>query len=182
LFESRDAANISRIYRINADGSGERQLFSYKNAPLNEVRLSPNGRYILFTSPGASISEIYTVDLATRIVYKIPSGPEAKNYNPTWSPDSSRIAYSSTFFKNGRYYSSIRVSGAKGENTANLAVSNCYATPLTWSPDSRRIAYLSGCREEIPPVEVWSIDLRKPFPINILSGFLFYALDWATTR
>ena len=145
---------------------------------MNEVRLSPNAKFVLFTSPGVSISEIYTIELATRNIYKIPGGPEGKNYYPAWSPDSTRIAYSSTHFINGKYYSLNRATGVKGEGDATLAISSCYATPVTWSPDNRKIAYMSGCREDNPPVEVWSIDLRKPVPINILSGYFFFNLDW----
>jgi TolB protein len=114
--------------------------------------------------------------------YKIPGGPEAKNYYPTWSPDSLRIAYSSTQFINGKYYSLIRVSGARGEGDTTLAISSCYATPVTWSPDNNRITYLSGCREDNPPTEVWSIDLRKLFPTNVLSGYNFFNLDWSPAR
>jgi TolB protein len=125
-----------------------------------------------------SISEIYTIELATGNIYKVPGGPEAKNYYAAWSPDSTKIAYSATQFINGKYYSLIRVSGSKGENDSTIAIASCYATPVAWSPDSRKIAYLSGCREEYPPVEVWSIDINKLVPINVLSGFTFYTLDW----
>ena len=172
LYEARDASGISQLFRSNADGSSERQITNNGNGAFNEVRLSPNAGFVLYTTPGVSISEIYTLELAIRKKYKIPGGPEAKNYYPTWSPDSSRIAYSSTHFINGKYYSLIRISGAKGEGDNTLAISSCYATPVTWSPDSRKIAYLSGCREDNPPVEIWSIELRKPFPINIFSIFM----------
>jgi len=182
LFEAKDGTGISQLYRSNADGSNQRQITNNQNGTLNEVRLSPNGNFVLFTSPGVSISEIYTLDLATGRIYKIPGGPEAKNYYPVWSPDSTQIAYSSTWFRNGKYYSQIRMSGVRGEGDTILAISSCYATPVTWSPDSTKIAYLSGCREDVPPVEVWSIDIRKPVPINVQSGYLFFNLDWSPIR
>jgi TolB protein len=182
LYEAKDASGISQLFRSDADGSNERQITHNTDGPLNEVRLSPNGGFVLYTTPGASISEIYTIELANGEINKIPGGPEAKNFYPAWSPDSTKIAYSSTQFINGKYYSLIRLSGVKGEGDSTLAISSCYATPVTWSPDSRKIAYLSGCREDNPPVEVWSIDIGKPFPVNALSGFFFYNLDWSPTR
>jgi len=182
LYEARDMAGISQLYRSNADGSSEKQITDNGNGLLNQVRLSPNGSFVLYTTPGVSISEIYVIELATGNVYKIPGGPEAKNYYPTWSPDSTKIAYSSTQFINGKYYSLIRLSGARGEGDSTLAVSSCYSTPVAWSPDSTRITYLSGCRAENIPVEIWSIDIRKPAPIRALSGFIFYNLDWSPAR
>jgi TolB protein len=179
LYEGKDESNTSQLYKNNQDGSNEIQITSNTDGLLNNVRLSPNGKFVLYTTPGVSISEIYTVELATGNIYKIPGGPEAKNYYPTWSPDSTKIAYSSTAFINGKYYSLIRSSGARGENDSTVAVSSCYSTPVTWSPDSRKIAYLSGCREEYRPVEVWSIDITKLVPMNLLSGFTFYSVDWS---
>lgn len=179
LYEASDPAGISQLYRSNIDGTNERKLTNNSNWPLNEVRLSPDGRYALYTSPGASISEIYTLELSTGAIINIPGGPEAKNYYPVWSPDSTKIAFSATFYKNGKYYNQIRVSTIKSESSSVLAISSCYATPVTWSADGSKLAFLSGCRADKPPVEVWSISLAKPFPINILSGFLFYNLDWS---
>jgi TolB protein len=182
LYEAKDAANFSQLYRNNIEGIKEVQITNNAASNFNNVRLSPNGSFVLYTTPGVSISDIYTIELATGNTYKIPGGPEAKNYYPAWSPDSNKIAYASTQFINGKYYSLIRVSGSKGENDTTVAVSRCYSTPVTWSPDSKKIAYLSGCREEYRPLEVWSVDIRKLVPINLLYGFTFYYLDWSPTR
>lgn len=179
LYEAKDASGISQLYINNTDGTNEGRITNNSGGLFNDVRLSPDGRFVLYTTPGVSISEIYTIELATGNVNKIPGGPEAKNYYPTWSPDSTKIAYSSTHFISGKYYSLIRLSGVKGEGDSTIAISSCYATPVTWSPDSRKIGYLSGCRNGFPPVEVWNIDIVKPVPINILSGFAFYDLDWS---
>lgn len=182
LYEAKDSKNISQLYRNNLEGSKEVQITKNTEWPLNNVRLSPNGRFVLYTTPGASISEIYTFELATGKISKIPGGPEAKNYYPTWSPDSTKIAYSSTQFINGKYYSLIRYSGPNGENDSTISIASCYSTPVTWSPDSKSIVYLSGCREDNPPVEVWRVDTSRLVPVNVLSGFKFYTLDWSPTR
>lgn len=182
LYEAEDTAGFSQLYRSNEDGSNEMRITNNNGGLINNVRLSPNGKFVLYTTPGVSISEIYTIELATGEKYKIPGGPEAKNYYPTWSPDSTRIAYSSSQFINGKYYSLIRFSGVKGEDDSTLSISSCYSTPVTWSPDSKKIVYLSGCRDENRPVEIWSIDTEKLLQINVLSGFTFYNIDWSSAR
>lgn len=178
LYEREDNSGNSQLYTSNTDGTDIRKITNNQNGLLNHVRLSPDGNYVLYTSPGASISMIYTMDLAAGSVYQIPGGPEAKNYNPVWSPDSTRIAYSSTQYVHGKYYSQIRVSGIKGQNDTTIAIAGCYSTPLAWAEDSSSLVYLSGCREDVPPVEVWSISLKKPVPENIMSGYLFFNVDW----
>lgn len=179
LYQAMDPAGFSQLYKSNSDGANEVKLTNNSSGLLNDVRLSPDGRFVLYTTPGASISEIYTIELASGTVYKIPGGPEAKNYYPVWSPYSTQIAYCATFYDNGRYFSQIRIAAAKGESSTILAISSCYATPVTWSPDNTRLAYLSACRSDNPPAEVWSINLKKLVTKNILIGYNFYNLDWS---
>lgn len=182
LYEAEDLSGLSQLYRAKSDGSNIRKITNNQDGPLNHVRLSTDGRFVLYTSPGASISIIYTFELATGDIYQIPGGPEAKNYYPSWSPDSSKIAYSSTHYQNGKYYSMIRVSGIKGDGDTTLAIASCYSTQVSWSPDSSKIAYLSGCREDAAPVEAWSISLKKPVPYNIISGFQFFDVEWSPSE
>ncbi|WP_367758192.1 hypothetical protein [Ammoniphilus sp. 3BR4] len=67
-----------------------------------------------------------------------------------------------TTFRNGRpilplsptapqnkYYSLIQTDNRTGLQKSTLAVSDCFATPMSWSPDGNRIAYL---RYEEPTV------------------------------
>lgn len=145
LFEAPDEAGISQLYRIRTDGTGLQQITENIGEPFNNVRLSPDGRYLLYTSPGASISIIHAVELATGQVFEVTGGPLAKNYHPTWSPDSASIAYSATANEDLGYFSQIRTTGKQGENDRIWAISDCYSTPATWSPDSTKVAYLSGC-------------------------------------
>lgn len=138
LFQAPDENGISQLFHINVDGSEQEQLTSNQQGPLNNVRLSPNGQYALFTTPGVSISIIHTVDLQTSQVFVVQGGPLAKNYYPEWSPDSSKIAYSATAESEERYYSLIRTVGSRGENDQTWSVSNCFATPVSWSPDNKK--------------------------------------------
>jgi TolB protein len=179
LFSAPDAAGISQLYKINADGTDKRQLTQNTEGPLNNVRLSPDGSFALFTTPGVSISIIMTVDLATGQTYSLEGGPLAKNYNPEWSPDSSSIAYSATAFSQNKYYSLIQTDSRTGGRKRTWAVADCFVTPVSWSPDGNRIAYLSGCRFVEQASQIWVVDLRNPVFFKIVEGGRITALQWS---
>jgi TolB protein len=180
LFQASDGAGISQLYRIRRDGTGKVQLTKNTGGNrYNSVRLSHSGAYVLYTTPGASISLVFIFEIATGNIVELRGGPLAKNYFPVWSPDSTTIAYSATTFENVGYFSLIRTSGRGGENERTRAISSCYATPITWSPDSKNIAYLSGCNNQGAASEMWSINLSHPVPIRLLAGAFITALQWS---
>ena len=136
---------------------------------------------MLYTSPGASISIIYTVELSTGKTVAIKGGPLSKNYFPEWSPDSSQIAFSATAFEDEGYFSQIRTVGKRGGDERIWAISNCFSTPVTWSPDGRKMAYLSGCEKQQYADELWMIDTTHPVPIRLLDGVNIMSLQWSPT-
>ncbi|QYR23966.1 hypothetical protein KZ483_07540 [Paenibacillus sp. sptzw28] len=179
LFAAPDSAGISQLYMIDVGGLNKRQLTQNTEGPLNNVRLSPDGRFALYTSPGVSISIISTVDLATGQTYTLEGGPQAKNYFPEWSPDSSSIAYSATDLIENRYVSLVQTDRRTGGNKQTWAVSDCFATPVTWSPDGNQIAYLSGCTDEEPANQIRVVDLRNPVSYKIIEGGRITAIQWS---
>jgi len=182
LFEAPDESGNSQIYRIRTDGTGKEQLTRHTNVPHNHLRLSPDGTFFLYTTPGVSISIINTHDLVTGNAYTLTGGPLAKNYFPEWSPDSSRISYSATAFEERGYYSLIQTDSRTGDNIRTWAISDCFGTPVSWSPDGMKIAYLSGCDGTDRASEIWMIDLRHPVPILLVSGAQIASLAWSTSR
>jgi TolB protein len=179
LFQAPDGTGVSQLYRMGTDGTRKRQITQNTGSRFNYVRLSPDGSYVLYTTPGVSISIIFTLELSTGKVTEVRGGPLAKNYFPVWSPNSSTIAYSATAFEDIGYFSLIRTTGRQGENDRTRAISNCFATPVTWSPDGRKIAYLSGCSNQGNASEMWLIDLEHPVPIRLISGVFITALQWS---
>lgn len=179
LFQAPDASGISQLFRIRIDGTDKRQLTQNSGGRLNTVRLSPDGSYVLYTTPGVSISLIFTVEISTGNVFEVRGGPLAKNYFPTWSPNSSTIAYSATDFEDNGYFSLIRTTERQGGNDQTRAISNCFATPVTWSPDGRKIAYLSGCKPQGNSSEIWLIDNNHPVPIRLVQGASITSLEWS---
>jgi TolB protein len=179
LFQALDASGISQLYRCRIIGTEKEQITDNENGLLQNVQLSPDGTFVLYTTPGASISIINTIELSTGKVYEIKGGPEAKNYYPVWSPDSLSIAYSATNLANNSYFSQIRSVDRKGADDRIWAVSSCFSTPVTWSPDGLRIAYLSGCSGTEFAKEMWMIELAHPVPTRLLEGFTIMSLNWS---
>lgn len=179
LFAAPDSSGISQLFKINADGTNKRQLTQNTEGPMHHVRLSPDGSFALFTSPGVSISIVTTVDLVTGKSYTLEGGPLAKNYFQEWSPASPLIAYSATAFAQNKYYSLIQTDNRTGQHKTTWATSNCFATPVTWTPDGIRLTYLSGCGDEEIASEIWVVDLRNPVPQKIVEGGRIAALQWS---
>jgi TolB protein len=181
LFQALDENGVSQLFRMRVDTLFKQKVTMNENGPLHSIRLSPNGRYALYTSPGVSISIIYIIDLATLQVFEVGGGPLAKNYYPEWSPDSSSIAYSATAFAELGYYSLVRTVSNRSTNDRTWAVSTCFATPVTWSPDSRKLVYLSGCTEDQYAKDMWYIDQAHPVPIRLLGGVNISSVKWSKT-
>lgn len=179
LFAAPDSAGNTQLFRIRTDGTDRRQITHNTDGPLHNVRLSPDGTFALYTFPGASISIIRAVDLASGTIYTLQGGPLSKNYFPAWSPDSRSIAYSATGYKTPNYYSLIQTDSRTAQNQRTSAVSDCFSTPVAWSPDGGKIAYLSGCAGAENASQLWIADIREKLPVNVLSGGRITALQWS---
>ncbi len=179
LFQAPDPAGISQLYRMRTDGTRKQQITKNTGGLLNHVRLSPDNLFVLYTTPGVSISLIYTVEIATGNVFEVKGGPLGKNYFPVWSPNSSTIAYSATAFEEADYFSLIRTAGKRGEKDQTKALSSCFASPVTWSPDNRKLAFLSGCYNQGAASEIWLFDVLHPVPIRLVKGAAIRSLQWS---
>ncbi|MFC2949802.1 LysM peptidoglycan-binding domain-containing protein [Virgibacillus sediminis] len=179
LYQAPDTAGISQLFIIRPDGSGKRQITRNTGGRYNNVRVSPDGTAVLYTTPGVSISLIYLLDLTTGNMYEVAGGPLSKNYNPVWSPDSLYITYSATAFESVGYYSLIRTVNRYGREDRTRAISDCYSTPVTWSPDSMEIAYLSDCGNEDRATAIWKIARGHPVPIRLTEAESIVSLQWS---
>lgn len=169
LYHSYDESNSSQIYIIGVDGKNKKQLPKAQEGQVNFLKLSPDGKYISYTLPGASISIINIMELSTGKMLTAPEGQLAKNYNPIWSPDSSKILYSSTSYKASSYFSLVKTFNPTTQTDFVWSISNCYLTPLAWSPDGGKFIYLTDCdRKNFN--KIWMMSLTHPAPIMLLEG------------
>ena len=86
LFQALDESGISQLFRIGTNGTAKKQITRNTNGPLHDARLSPDGRFALYTTPGASVSIIYTVELATGTVHEVKGGPIGKTISRNGLP------------------------------------------------------------------------------------------------
>ena len=139
------------LVAVNADGSGERQLFLIEpdNIPYPDVvsaACTPDGDTITYMLVGEDLNGEYqrtliSANLDGSDARKLPSILETA-WQPSWSPDGKSIAFVRLGIR-APYgeYGEIWVADSDGSNP-RLLTSGPDAGPV-WSPDGKRIAFSS---------------------------------------
>lgn len=175
------------IYRIEPDGSGDTQLTTNSYSNLDPV-WSPTGNEIAFvieggyeTFPSDYDGEIWVMDRNGGSLRQITRS-DGWSYQPTWSPDGSKIAFTSD--------RADLISGTGGQ--ADLYVTDSVGlssvTRLTnspetegfpaWSPDGTKIAFVrSSGMPGAGTIYVMSVDGSDVTPITM--GPDDSAPDWS---
>lgn len=78
---------------------------------------------------------------------------------PSWSPDGSKIAYSSVSSSGDTAIGALQVMDADGSNQIRLTDSDLNELMATWSPDGERIAFLrASVNTDNTAASIWLID------------------------
>jgi dipeptidyl aminopeptidase/acylaminoacyl peptidase len=129
-------------------------------ATLNSS-LSPDGQYLASIRPAFEGStDIWVLDVRRGRLTRLTADPKF-DMMPVWSPDGSRIAFTSN--RNGDFDTFVK--SADGTGSEELLAGGENGPPSDWSADGRFILLarqLPGNRD------IWAVPLggdRKPFPV-----------------
>ncbi|NWF56408.1 MAG: Tol-Pal system beta propeller repeat protein TolB [Syntrophaceae bacterium] len=143
------AGGFKELYMMDYDGRNVFPITNHKSTCLSP-RVSPDGRWVLFTSYKFGNPDLFLKDLQTGEEKRISSHP-GLNISPAWSPDGKRIAL--TLSKDGN--SEIYAMNPDGSGLTRLTNHPDIDVSPTWSPDGQRIAFVSS-RGGTPQIYVMS--------------------------
>src|SRR5438309_2226268 len=183
------AGGTFHIWVMRPDGSGVRQITT-GHGDDREPRFSPDGTKIAFSSDrGVNGSyDIWDVDVATGAltqwtntggVTTPPTPASVDEFEPTWSPDGTKIAFVVGFGVNN----SIQARDKAGTQTVLVtAAAGTRVNSPSYSPDGTRIAHLQfGSNKSnlmVNGVQVASTDDAFPFiPQWLSNDQLLYTAD-----
>lgn len=155
-----DTPEGSTIRLVRPDGTGEVSVGSaLTQRDYFSVSFSPDGTSLLFDQGTDVGFGILVMNIDGTGVRRISEGD--RDYDPSWSPDGSRIAFTHT---DGPMDSDIFVMDADGSNTARLTDGADGDTNLdpVWSPDGSRIAYQAGVTGGPGPLRLIDPDGGNP--------------------
>jgi eukaryotic-like serine/threonine-protein kinase len=133
---------------------------------LAHVRISPDGQKIALTvgdPVGFNKEDIWLFDLARGVRTRFTFSQSARD--AVWSPDGSRVAYSSTTPAGTGLFVKSATSASKEELLLDSAEMK---RPWSWSGDGRFLAYMRHDAQAMKDkFDIWILPLfgeRKPFP------------------
>ena len=146
-------------------------LSASASAPMwmQDVKISPDGQKIAFSYKG----DIYTVPVSGGDATRLTSG-EAYEAAPIWSPDGSKIAFSSD--RNGGKDVYIMPSG--GGVPTRLTFNSAAETPEAFTPDGNNVIFsasiqkpaISAAGQHRTQSELYSVPAAGGRPVQILTA------------
>lgn len=148
----RDDPDAFDIYVMDADGSHVRRLTATKYDETC-AQISPDGRHMVFLRGfGDGTNDIFVASADAMGAVNVSHTTDANEGWPSWSPDGSRVLYSSD--RSGPFV--VYVANADGSDPRPLtdAMATAEDARAVWSPDGSKIAFT---RRRGTTMDIWVI-------------------------
>jgi TolB protein len=116
---------------------------------------SPDGTRLAFTRHLRRLSDLYVVDVRTRVVRQLTRTPQVIESDPAWSPDGKWILFGQTPTSMPRPPTVLRRTDPTGRS--NVPITNASAFGATWSPDGKKIAFASDLHRAS---DIWVVNAK----------------------
>ena len=128
-WEQGDDGKVTRMYKINADGSNKQQFGPQGPGYPSLPTLSSDGKTAIFSD----LRNVYRLNMADQTTQKLTDADGVRHFGPQFSPDGSQIVYDEM---NNEGF--IHLMNADGSGKTALGVNG--ARPA-FSPDGQTIVY-----------------------------------------
>jgi TolB protein len=156
----RGSAGPTRVFLMNADGSGQHLLFS-EDAGLDDLRpsFSPDGSRVVFSRcdfPGeeCAIYAVKTNGRGLNAITHFNQSVSVFDLHPVYSPDGASIAFTS--FNRGGVQVAAYLVSAHGTGLRIVTPTALQAFDPSWSPDGQKLAFWSNCCNP-QNSEIWTV-------------------------
>lgn len=150
VYMRQDAVNGQDLWRVGADGSNPEDLTNSPGIQETSAEFSPDGTEIAYVSSGPNPccdtgynNDIWAMDAngSNQTPLTETDYPQ-QNVSPTWSPDGTKIAFSTFESKEGKE-NGFHVMDSDGTNQVRPLPegSPVLTDALSWSPDGTKIAF-----------------------------------------
>jgi len=160
------------IFRMNPDGSGVTQVTQRRSENESHFvpSVSPDGSKIAFVvsqryENQENVDHIYTANINGSEMMQVTPDSMSWNINPTWAPDTNRIAYASRY--NGTQH--VFTIGADGTGMKQITQSATNEYSPAWSPDGSSIAFASD-RDGDYDIYIRNLELQQVTQITDADG------------
>ncbi len=144
------------VFTVPAKDGSVRNLTNSPGVREQKVAWSPNGQWIAYVSDRTGEDEIYiTPQDGLGPEQQITSGHKGFMYQPTWSPDSTKIAWSDKDLK--LWYVDIKDKKPVEVDRAKYGEIHNY----NWSPDSQWLAYDKAEQSGFSVIYLYALAAKK---------------------